>query len=182
MFLLFPISLGLFFSGTNDTSEYNQISKKFMGTLAGVLMKTIKTEGPAKAVSVCSDTAIALTEKISEESGMVIKRVTFKTRNPLNKPDKYENNVLRYFQKLKEENKLNSDSEWFEETQIEGSTYGRFLKPIVIKKQCLTCHGDENKIADDVKQIINEKYPNDNAINYKAGELRGAISIIKKLD
>lgn len=51
-----------------------------------------------------------------------------------------------------------------------GGRYYRFMKPITIQPQCLLCHGPRSQ------------YPFDAATGYKAGELRGAVSIKQPLD
>ena len=46
---------------------------------------------------------------------------------------------------------------------------------IPIKEVCLNCHGQN--IDKDVQAQISSKYPNDNAIGFKLGDIRGAFSV-----
>ena len=47
------------------------------------------------------------------------------------------------------------------------------------EKPCLTCHG--SNIKPELAAKINSLYPEDKATGYKAGELRGAFTIMQPL-
>jgi hypothetical protein len=54
----------------------------------------------------------------------------------------------------------------------------RYFAPIFMKGQCLKCHGSLGAdINDTTYAIIKEHYPNDQAIGFEEGELRGIWSI-----
>ncbi len=59
--------------------------------------------------------------------------------------------------------------------------YFRFMKAIPVQDQCLVCHGDKNNLQPEVKALLNERYPHDQATGYKVGDLRGAVSIKRPL-
>ncbi len=72
----------------------------------------------------------------------------------------------------------------FESIQVirEGGTKSlRYMKPIVIKQPCMMCHGQVGEIDDTVLDSIHTKYPGDQAIGYKVGDLRGAFTVIVDL-
>ena len=55
----------------------------------------------------------------------------------------------------------------------------RVYKPLYTMGVCLKCHGEN--ISKDIKKELVKNYPNDKAINFKLGSLRGVIvSEIKK--
>jgi len=56
------------------------------------------------------------------------------------------------------------------------------MRPIIIGAACLKCHGNEEKISGEVKELIVKKYPDDKAVGYKNGDLRGAVSIKKLIN
>ena len=58
-----------------------------------------------------------------------------------------------------------------------GQSYYRFMKPLAIKPVCLSCHGSEENIPATVQAELEKHYPFDQAVNYKVGDLRGAVSI-----
>jgi hypothetical protein len=49
----------------------------------------------------------------------------------------------------------------------------RVLRPIAIEGPCLSCHGDA--ITPAVSALLAEHYPNDRAVGYQLGDLRGAL-------
>jgi hypothetical protein len=55
------------------------------------------------------------------------------------------------------------------------------MKPIVVQSKCLFCHGSSEQIPEPIRMVLKKHYPFDAAIGYKAGELRGAVSIKQPL-
>jgi hypothetical protein len=48
-----------------------------------------------------------------------------------------------------------------------------YVEPIMLQPLCLTCHGSE--LAPGVAEQISELYPEDHAIGFEAGDLRGVF-------
>ena len=48
-----------------------------------------------------------------------------------------------------------------------------YVEPIVMQSLCLTCHGDA--LAEDVSAEIERLYPEDEAVGFEVGELRGVF-------
>lgn len=156
-------------------------AKTFMETLKSVLIKEIQTNGIVSAVSVCSDTAQILTNNYGVSKGIYIKRVSFKNRNPLNVPDDFESKVLKIFEEQFNQNQLKPESEYAELIEQNGIYKVRYMKPIFVQPECLNCHGGEEQISQQVKEVISKIYPDDKAKGYQIGDLRGAVSIQKTL-
>lgn len=156
-------------------------AKEFMESLKSILVKEMQTNGIVSAVSVCSDTAQILTNDYGVKKGIYIKRVSFKNRNQNNIPDEFETKALQYFEELKINGKLSETTEFTDIEEINGVKKVRYLKPIIVQAPCLGCHGTQENIGADVKNILNEKYPNDKATGYQMDDLRGAVSISKTL-
>ncbi|MAT56567.1 MAG: hypothetical protein CMF23_01185 [Ignavibacteriae bacterium] len=161
--------------------DYRNLSMKFMGELKSILQKEIKQNGIVNAVSVCSDTAQTLTQQFAKEHNIYIKRVSAKNRNPINIPNDYESSAIQKLEKLKSEGNLKKETEFFEIVNSNGIKTVNYIKPIVTEGICLSCHGSESTISDDVKQILSNKYPEDKAVGYSIGDLRGIISISKEI-
>jgi hypothetical protein len=79
-------------------------------------------------------------------------------------------------------NKLDGKTELAELVKEGEFTYLRYMKPILIQPECLNCHGSESTMLEEVSSLIAERYPNDKALDYKPGELRGAVSIKKLIE
>ncbi|HQF41617.1 MAG TPA: DUF3365 domain-containing protein [Ignavibacteriaceae bacterium] len=156
-------------------------AKEFSESLKNILVKEIRTNGIVSAVNVCSDTAQILTNDYGVSKGIYIKRVTFKNRNQNSIPDEYESKALKYFEELKSSGKLDETTEYIEIEETNGIKKIRYLKPIIIQPLCLNCHGSTEDINQNVKNVLNTRYPDDKATEYQTDDLRGAVSISKTL-
>lgn len=156
-------------------------AKEFLDSLKNVLIKEMQTNGIVAAVAVCSDTAQILTVNYGFSKGIYIKRVSQKYRNPKNAPDGFESKVLNHFSELNSVGKLDGNSEFFEVINSDGVYSVRYMKPIFIQAPCLNCHGLTDQISTGVKNLIQNKYPEDKATGYYPDDLRGAVSIQKTL-
>jgi hypothetical protein len=47
----------------------------------------------------------------------------------------------------------------------------------MVQERCLQCHGDPAKFTPEVRKILASRYPADMATGYKAGDLRGMLSV-----
>ncbi len=187
--LLMFTSLFIFSCGENQKQitpaqkdELKKLSADFMKTLKEILIKEMQTNGALAAVNVCSDTAQILTEEYAKRSGVYLKRISLKNRNPNNYPDEIEKDVLDLFEEKFKQGQLKPEDDYSEIIEIDGKDYISYLKPIFIQAECLTCHGLEDRIPDEIKLLLNEKYENDKARNYAPGDFRGAVSIRKPIN
>lgn len=57
----------------------------------------------------------------------------------------------------------------------------RYLRPIRAAGICLNCHGDPGEFEPEVFSLLRERYPEDAATGYSAGQLRGAVSVQARL-
>ncbi len=180
----------IFVSGCSETAEINETvknemrsaAKGFMTELKGVLVANMKSGGPVKAISVCADTAQELTKNYAEKVKLKLRRVSLKARNPKDKPDEFEKEILMKFDEMRLNAELSPETEIFSIDEIDGKKAIRYMKPIVTKSVCLNCHGDDKHVKPEVQKLLKEKYPDDTARNYKEGDVRGAISIVKFID
>lgn len=108
----------------------------------------------------------AIGVKFAEKTGYIIKQTSVKYRNLFNKPDPFEEMVLR---KMEEDHNL---TEYWDDDVIDGKRVERYLYALYVKEDCLLCHGPK----ENAPEFIQKNY--DAGYNYKVGELRGAISVI----
>jgi len=157
--------------------EFLEKGKKATQALGATLVKQLsaqlKANGPAAAINYCNLNAIAITDSISEVLGVKISRLSHKNRNPKNEVDK---NYFVVAEMIQHTLSLNEKPEPTLITEKNKTTY---YSPILISlPTCLKCHGNtESDIAPEVLQVINKKYPNDKAIGFKIGELRGLFKV-----
>ena len=109
-------------------------------------------------------------QKVTKTAGFYIKQTSLKYRNPANKPDQYEVEILKKLEK-------NKMDEFWKIGEYKGEKAIRYAKPLYIKKVCLKCHGVPYK---DVPEHLYKKLVKDYgnvAFNFKEGDLRGIVSV-----
>lgn len=116
--------------------------------------------GPAAAIEVCRRQAPKIAKEVGRQHGLSIGRTSFKLRNPDNQPPAWAKELVE--QRIAEPTFL----------ELENHSTGALL-PIRLNAQCLACHGPPEKLADDVKQQLAQRYPNDQATGFQDGDLRG---------
>jgi len=150
-------------------------SMKLLKTLKGELLNAMQQGGPDQAVEVCSKKAMTLTKQIENETGYSIKRTTFKYRNPANKPDKYEEEALKYFEEAIKTGKM--PAYYVQAIKEDNKVVYRYYKPLKVEGLCLTCHGDPSLMDPNLVKKIKTLYPTDMAVGYKEGDFRGVVRV-----
>lgn len=143
--------------------------------LVARLLAAIQEGGAPGAVDVCSNEAMQLTADIQRRiaGGVELKRTTFKYRNKANAPDTSEAAALRYFQEtLANQGELPP----YYVQQVTDDTY-RYYQPLVVNQLCLQCHGTEETMSPETRAQLAARYPEDLAVGYSLGELRGVIRV-----
>jgi hypothetical protein len=166
---------------TQDTAALHKsrtIVAQFMQTYKTILLKAMSSSGASGAISVCADTAQQIAYTMGRNHSVTVKRVSARWRNPANAPDRFEDSVLTLFGKKKSEGTLYEQTEYFTIVQTDSGSVGRYLKPIIVQQVCLSCHGREQSLSEDIRRTLKNRYPDDRAFGYSAGDLRGAVSVV----
>jgi hypothetical protein len=142
--------------------------------LMGLMLAKLRDEGAGGAIAFCADSAQARTAAMASE-GIIIRRVTMKPRNLANAPDAYEEALLLALADQHAAGTLPPDTAAYIGTGPDREL--RYLRPIKIQQQCLTCHGDPSGFPPEVRRTLAERYPDDRATGYVEGDFRGAISV-----
>ncbi len=161
---------------TERVAKSKTVIKEFFGELKGQLVGALKSGGPDNAISVCNKVAPEIAKKISAKHGLEIARTSLKTRNSNNKPDAWEEKVLKSFEARKAAGEDPQKIAYSEVVNEGGKKVFRFMKAIpTAKKPCLMCHG--TNIKPELITKLDSLYPGDMARGYKAGDIRGAFTI-----
>lgn len=148
--------------------------------LQQLLGEELKRGGFEGAVKSCAESAQAVTEEFGKEREVDIRRVSLKYRNPKDQPDEYEAARLKAWEaSLAAGGKL--PAEHVETVTENGRRYLRYMKPIAIQGMCLSCHGPREKLAPEVREVLDARYPRDKATGYSAGQLRGAFTVLVEI-
>ncbi len=123
-----------------------------------------------KAINFCANDASKISAEVAKNfpKGVSVRRVAVKYRNNANKPDKIDAKVLKEFQE-----KLNNKTLQKKPKVVDVNGTTRVYVPILVTNVCLKCHGQN--INPKIKEVIKKHYPNDKAIGFKTGDLRGAM-------
>ena len=170
---------------TVDIPKRAQKAREVVVTLSERLRSelgaAIKSGGAVGAMGLCQTISPDLTTNVADEFGFETGRTGLKLRNPENAPDEWELKVLQMFQAKISGGADPLKLEFFEiVTTAEGDKLFRFMKPIMTADMCLTCHGSD--VKPDVKSEIARSYPEDKAVGFKLGELRGAVSLAQLIE
>ncbi|MGZ8250806.1 MAG: Tll0287-like domain-containing protein, partial [Methylophilaceae bacterium] len=112
-----------------------------------------------------------------------VKRVSLKPRNGnIGVADDWETTQLKKFDQAVASGKPASEMEINAITNEKNGRWFRYMKAIPTQPMCLQCHGGADDIKPNVQALLKQLYPNDLAVGYKVGEIRGAISVKEKLD
>ncbi|MDA0237699.1 MAG: DUF3365 domain-containing protein [Proteobacteria bacterium] len=154
------------------------IAIEFMESLGKSLKTAMSSHGPEAAIQVCETVAPTLANQFSRRTGWKVSRVSLKVRNPLiGTADTWEREQLLEFAAKVLSGKPDKNLEVTFIDHKSGKTIVRYMKALPTAPICLTCHGNESDIPNDVSKTLNRLYPFDQAKGYKVGEIRGAISI-----
>lgn len=170
----------------SDSAEREKAASEVAATLVNELGAAMKREmakgGPTQAVKVCADLAPEIAGRLSREQGWRVTRVGTRVRNPLlGMPDAWEQRILAEFAERGAKGEGFAGMIHGEVVTEPGGQYYRFMKSIVVQPQCLLCHGPHENIPEEIRNVLDKQYPFDAATGYKAGELRGAVSIKQPL-
>ena len=149
---------------------------------AGELMTALKAElqaamqkgGPAAAIDICSSRAQALTAEIPariNRPDVILKRTSMQYRNPANRPTREEERALNQF--AARLSKGAALQPIIEETK----TALHYYRPMLTEPLCLSCHGDPGRMDPAVLEALRQRYPEDRAVGFAAGDLRGMVSV-----
>ncbi|TVZ14716.1 DUF3365 domain-containing protein [Maribacter sp. MAR_2009_72] len=160
---------------TNDSillekgKKFAQSTQKVLGKN---LMTSLQKSGTVGAVEFCNEKAYPLTDSMALVHHAKIRRVSDKPRNTNNQANQKELEYIEFFK-----SKINNNEPYEPIISNEDGTTN-FYSPIITNAMCLNCHGvPEMNIDPKVTQLLNNKYPYDQAVGYTKNEVRGIWSI-----
>lgn len=165
----------------NLTDAARQTAAGLVQNLGGELKAAMTAGGPANAIGVCKEKAPQIARDAAAKSGFTVRRASPKNRNPKAVPDAWESAALA---SLEQRLAAGEKPETLDMSAIvdtpDGKLY-RYAKALPTQAVCLNCHGDPEKLSPEVKARLAADYPDDKAVGYSTGMLRGILSIKKAL-
>jgi hypothetical protein len=141
--------------------------------LSGKLTAAIEEKGISGAVEYCNIAAMPLVDSLSKANNATIRRTSLRVRNPENAPNNWERGILADF-----ETKMQNGEEPKPVVKLVDERTVAFAAPIKTLPLCVKCHGEIGTgiVASDYL-TIKKLYPEDEAIGFQEGQLRGMWSI-----
>jgi hypothetical protein len=178
-FFIYPLAYADY-KGQNPMNESREAVAAMLKELGGKLQAAMKDGGPVNALGVCQVEAPAIALRISAEEKITIRRISHKPRNiSMGVSNDWQTKALKQFEEALARGEPSADIEFVEAVKAgSGSRMElRFAKPILMQAQCTACHGTPEQISPEVKTKLDELYPQDKALGFKPGELRGAVTV-----
>ncbi|EED35925.1 conserved hypothetical protein [Luminiphilus syltensis NOR5-1B] len=140
--------------------------------LGAKLIEALGVGGPTHAIDFCNLNAESITQSIAEKHRVGVRRVSDKPRNPNNAASESELDYINASKALLA--KGEAPAPWILEQPHSITGY----YPIVAGAMCLQCHGTPGKdVSAATAALLNQLYPEDQALGYSAGDLRGVFVI-----
>jgi len=161
--------------GERITQIAGPAAAELLRTLIGSLTSALDQGGRAQAMEMCSTEAMPLTRMVEAGLGepMSLKRTTFRYRNPENAPDEGEEAALLFFER-EIESQGQAPASFVQRVSTEEV---RYYRPLFVGEVCLGCHGDPTSMDPQVRRVLSERYPQDLATGYGAGDFRGLVRV-----
>ncbi len=151
-----------------------QYALRTQSVLGKNLMQAVQTGGAAHALTFCNEQAIPLTDSMSAQLGVSLKRVSDQNRNPVNAASEAELAYIKDAKMAIAEGNMPAGVVRLTGEKVVG------YYPILTNDLCLNCHGDPGQdITEETLQAIHAHYPEDKAVGYRANQLRG-IWVVEK--
>jgi hypothetical protein len=188
---MYPLFVGVFSASMSAMADdllarekaARATADQFLKKLGGALQTELKQGGPVPAIKVCRDIAPSIASELSLANGWKVTRVGTRVRNPLlGMPDAWEQNALKQFSDRAAKGEALKGMAVSEVVGTGNNQAFRFAMAIPAQEACLLCHGSPEQLPAGVKAALASTYPHDRAVGYRAGDLRGAVSIIQPMD
>lgn len=158
---------------TDDRSRAEAATQALGSALRTALMTTVQAQGAAAAVGFCQDQAPRIAAEVAARQGVRIGRVGVRTRSRANMPVAWQQSVLEDFGQGLQAGADPATLRYAEGSALPAGVSLRYMQPIMTEGPCLVCHG--TAVEPEVATAIAARYPDDAAVGFKAGELRGAF-------
>lgn len=182
--LIFAALLSTSLAHADDEALVAETRKTAQGIppkLLAMVQAEIEKGSFVGAIDACSNQAPKMAAQASQNTGWAIRRVSLKNRNPKATPDAWEKEALQEFDRRALAGENPASLEKVEFVNEGGTRTLRYLKALPTQSLCLNCHGAPETMAPEVKAQIAKIYPNDLAVGYREGQVRGALTIKRPL-
>lgn len=134
----------------------------------GAALREALAESPQRAIEVCRVEAPTIAAEL-QRPGLAVGRTSHRLRNPANAPGDW---MLPFL----EEFRGSEPQPGAFRTVSLGARGTGYVEPIYLQPMCATCHG--TNVDPELLATIRAHYPEDRAVGFEVGELRGLFWVI----
>jgi len=163
--IFFVSLLGVAGAQASEPARGAQLLVPFKRDLQQALRQGLE-QGAVEAISACQLKAPAIAEAQSQ-GAVRVGRASHRLRNPANVAPDWVAPILSAY--------LEDAADRAAQTVALPGGVSGYVEPILAQPLCLTCHGET--LAPPVAARILELYPEDRAVGFEAGDLRGVFWI-----
>lgn len=131
------------------------------------LTRELASGGPGDAIQRCHLSATALIHRIGREEGIAAGRTSARLRTPSNAPKPWAVPIVKQY--------ADSKAASVDGFVVDLGDRVGVMRPIAHRAICSPCHGLEQQLNPKVRLELKDRYPKDQAIGYRDGDLRGWI-------
>jgi hypothetical protein len=129
------------------------------------LTHALEQGGPEFAIQSCHIDVVGAIRRVERRPGIAAGRTGDRLRNPANAPRAWAAPLVR--------TNAGRPAPEVDGFVVDlGGAVG-VLRPIVEQPMCASCHGPAKKLAPAVQAALKHRYPDDRAIGFRNGEIRG---------
>lgn len=155
-----------------DQGRYLALGDSISAHAQQVLLQNVaaamKEGGPQYAVDFCNTRAIPLTDSVAARYEVVLQRLSDRNRNPGNALASDQDRVA--WKRMQ-----TAPAAVVEQDETGGAWY--YAPIFLAMPACMKCHGGADDVDPGTRTILAERYPNDQAMGYQLGDLRGMWKI-----
>ncbi len=166
-------------AGKGVSSEEKALAQKASKELISDYQRMLKSEliaalnsgGAAHAIEVCQKRAPEIGRSATGSPMVTIRRISDRNRNPENAASSEQVAVLARFAH-------DTTPQFYDEwVMVDSVEHYRYYEPIFVQAMCLKCHGPYDHIDDATSATLTSLYPEDRAVDYEIGDLRGMFVV-----
>lgn len=154
--------------------------KDFGPALKAELLEAMSTGGTVAAIEVCHLRAPDIAAATGGRHRLQIGRTSHRVRNPANAPDEWEAARLQEFLVAVAQGVAAETLDFGAVVDTDEGPVFRYMKAIPTDSLCVVCHGQG--LAPEVIEALDRLYPEDQARDFRTGDLRGAFTVTRKLN
>ncbi len=133
--------------------------------LLAELTQGMQRGGPEGAIKTCHLQATGVSQAVARKQGVAAGRTSHRLRNPTNAPRAWAAPIVK-----SHAGKPIAGVDGF--VVDLGERVG-LLRPIGFRAACAGCHGPRERLAAGVLKELQDRYPGDQAVGFKDGDIRG---------